>query len=433
MFFLRLDGIGRFMPSKQKWDRSTLRGGASGPWTLAISIIAGLSFGCKSSRFLHTNKRELQSQTPQGGDTQTASSTGTDIAKGGTTPPSPWSEESLLKAVEELGIAPSRAETHRPTQTVSPEETAIEKKFFNLFWTGAYEQLDSMKSEIQGFLARKPESILLKSRLAYANLWQWQERFRTEVSSNAPEYVSECVRLFNELFPVDEKNMVFRGFGTNCVMLAATLNQSDAQKNKAYELAFSAIRGLREYAPFALSYTFLVAPRESVRFKAGLAMLFSVLDVCYGQSIDRERPVTYDKIVPANFKNSAYHYYCENTFMAPHNAEGFLFTLADALLKAGKIEPARIMYENVKKSSGYATFPYQNLVDQRLSNLEKNSADLARPFQALERPDHLVVSSAGPYACTICHRASAEDIALIMPRIDDHIKSKGTLSGALLK
>ena len=88
-------------------------------------------------------------------------------------------------------------------------------------------------------------------------------------------------------------------------------------------------------------------------------------DQCTGQAIDRVYPdMTVVLARPFADPDTA----CTNWEHAAHGIQGFLFTLADALVKNGQVAAARPVYALVKQTEGFATWSFASRVDERLSS-----------------------------------------------------------------
>jgi hypothetical protein len=91
---------------------------------------------------------------------------------------------------------------------------------------------------------------------------------------------------------------------------------------------------------------------------------------------------------------------CANTEKAPHNFEGFILTLGDMLMKAGKAEEAVGVYERAKLAPTYTAWPYREVLEKRV----QDAPETARRVRNGE-PAPMVPGST--YTCMACH-AGAE-------------------------
>src|SRR5262245_41481476 len=59
---------------------------------------------------------------------------------------------------------------------------------------------------------------------------------------------------------------------------------------------------------------------------------------------------------------------CWNSWIAPHNFEGFFLNFGDMLVKAGEPGLAVSMYANAKLTPDYASWPYRDVLEDRMRN-----------------------------------------------------------------
>lgn len=339
----------------------------------------------------------------------------------------------LQREVSSLTPEPTAAGSHQATPLLNDEEIQLEKAFFKSFNRSEYTAIPGLKAKFEEYLARNPNSGFALSRMGYLNLWFWQERYRQKSIKASGTPIADCYKYFDAAFKIFPNNMVHRGFGSNCLMLAAELDGNDSLMAKATVEATRALSGLKEYAPFSLGYPFTLSETKEKRFRIGLEMLFKILDVCVGQEVNRQRPSLKGIEKLSEVRTTAYSYYCRNTVMAPHIAEGLLLAIGDALLKDKQFDAAKLMYENIRISEGYSSWPFTGALDFRLANLESLANDFNKPTPPYEAPDYQVMTATGPFACGLCHLASAEELLTIDKALETAVIAKGTLSGTLLK
>jgi hypothetical protein len=161
-------------------------------------------------------------------------------------------------------------------------------------------------------------------------------------------------------------------------------------------------------------------------------MLMRLLDVCMGQNIDRNNLDLRPYLGNLVKKQAPYQSYCLNTYMSPHSREGLYLTIGDVLLKAGNIAGAKAMYENIKASPGFSTWPFKGMVEERLKEPEKFQKDFNITLNGLKRPTHNLMAIAGEYSCSICHMPSADEAKIILDNFDRVVAERKSISGYLM-
>jgi hypothetical protein len=66
---------------------------------------------------------------------------------------------------------------------------------------------------------------------------------------------------------------------------------------------------------------------------------------------------------------------CWNTWIAPHNWEGFCLNWGDMLTKKGEIEEAKKVYLLAKESDSYNEWMYKDVLEKRIL-IQKDNRDL---------------------------------------------------------
>jgi hypothetical protein len=160
-----------------------------------------------------------------------------------------------------------------------------------------------------------------------------------------------------------------------------------------------AVRAWPEFNYFTAGYTASGLPFDSDRYRDGLERQWLNLDVCTGQKVDRANP-DYARYMNLETKEGPRRV-CWNSWIAPHNFEGFFLNFGDMLVKAGQPELAVPMYRNAQLAREYAAWPYKAVLEARIR-------DAARNVEAFRRtepgPDASTLMVRSTFACMGCHQ-----------------------------
>ena len=149
---------------------------------------------------------------------------------------------------------------------------------------------------------------------------------------------------------------------------------------------------------FTGGFVFSRLPADSPRFRQGLEWQWRTLDICIGGRLDRANPdyTPYMGLETRTGKKRA----CWNSWIAPHNLEGFFLNMGDMLVKAGDWRTAQKIYANAKLPKEYATWAYRAALDERIAQAEANVAR----FRAAETSPGPRMMIDSEFACMACHR-----------------------------
>ena len=144
-------------------------------------------------------------------------------------------------------------------------------------------------------------------------------------------------------------------------------------------------------------------PRNSDSYKKALDSLWQALDTCAGTTVDRSNPDLKPYLylqTPTGRKKACW----SEGALAPHSFEGFMFNLANGLVKAGQVEAAKVMYANAKYADNYSTWPYRKYLEEVAnSDLYARAALYADSDSANDPPTG--VPNRG---CSYCHATVPE-------------------------
>lgn len=135
-----------------------------------------------------------------------------------------------------------------------------------------------------------------------------------------------------------------------------------------------------QFVLFSLAMVLAEEPVDSPEFARAIDVLRDNIDVCGESGPD---------------------YACTNGPRAAHNVEGSAIFMGDIFARAGDVESARTMYEAALGTPGYASWPYQDVLADRLATLAERAA-LSQDADPTNDP--LLVTST-PDSCAVCHAA----------------------------
>jgi hypothetical protein len=181
-------------------------------------------------------------------------------------------------------------------------------------------------------------------------------------------------------------------------MTEGTIHKDEKLVRRGYYTMKDAVAAWPEFNYFTSGYGAGALPHDSPRFREGLEAQWRNLDVCVGEQVDRVNP-DYTRYMRLE-TNEGPKRVCWNSWIAPHNVEGFFLSFGDMLVKAGDPATAVTMYRNARLSPEYASWPYRNLVDDRIANATRNVEAFRRRPTPPDGPTMMVQSR---YACMGCH------------------------------
>jgi len=160
-----------------------------------------------------------------------------------------------------------------------------------------------------------------------------------------------------------------------------------------------AVAAWPEFNYFTAGYGVSAQPHDSERFRDGLEYQWLTLDVCAGQRVDRANP-DFARYMRLETKEGPKRV-CWNSWIAPHNFEGFFLNFGDMLVKAGDPETAVKIYGNARHTPEYATWAYKDVLEDRIGNASRYVDVFRQENPAPGAPTIMVRSR---FACVGCHQ-----------------------------
>jgi hypothetical protein len=292
-----------------------------------------------------------------------------------------------------------------PEKVASTTRTAESERADALFWRtlhgGAYEQIPEALTALKAAYLANPNDAVTAAHVGWLHIWQLAERARlapgagpdiTDHALLARKYFEEAVRL-------NPGEARYLGFYASLLMTEGTIHRDEKLVRRGYYTMREAVAAWPEFNYFTAGYSAGGQPHDSPRFREGLEAQWRNLDVCVGERVDRANP-DYARYMRLETKEGTKRV-CWNSWIAPHNLEGFFLNFGDMLVKAGEPEKAVTMYRNARLTADFAAWPYKSLLDDRIANAARNVEAFRRSDAPPGGPTMMVRSR---YACMGCHQ-----------------------------
>lgn len=291
-----------------------------------------------------------------------------------------------------------------PDKVASQERTALARRADGLFWKtlngGEYEKIPDALTAMTAAYLEDPNDAVTAARIGWLHIWRLAERARLTVVP--PAITDDAVlarKYFEEAVRLNPSEARYLGFYASLLMTEGAIHKDEKLRRRGYYTMRDAVAAWPEFNYFTAGYSVATQPHDSERFREGLEYQWLNLDVCAGEKVDRTRP-DFARFMGRETKEGARRV-CWNSAIAPHNFEGFFLNFGDMLVKAGDPDRAVMMYRNAQHAPDYATWPYKDVIEDRL----RNAPRYVKVFRAA-RPDPggptIMVSSR--FACMGCHQ-----------------------------
>lgn len=281
-----------------------------------------------------------------------------------------------------------------------PAADAADSLFWRTFHAGEYDSIPRALVAAKAAYLQNPTDSRVAARVAFLHAWRLAERARIpRMSPSITDDIFLARRYFDQsiLYEPDPDPRV-HGFGAVFRMSEGTLHRDPALWEDGLRRGRKAIEAWPDFNLFTIGYALSGQPDTSAHFSEGLEMQWQNLESCARRKMDRTNPSAEPALASLRTETDPRKIRaCTNTWIAPHNMEGFLLNMGDMLVKSGDWQLGQKVYRMAESVDGYAQWPYKQLLQDRIRIAEQNVVEFRKPDGPIMLRSRV--------ACMACHQA----------------------------
>jgi hypothetical protein len=292
-----------------------------------------------------------------------------------------------------------------PEKKRAAQRTAQAARADELFWrvlhTGAYDRIPEALVALKAAYLADPGDAVTAAHIGWLHIWRLSERGRLP-SGGGPEVTDHAVlarKYFEEAVRLSPGEARYLGFYAATLLAEGSIHKDQRLLRRGYFAMKDAIAAWPEFNAFTAGYLAGLQPHDSPRFLEGLDAMWENVDICVGERVDRANP-DYARYMRLETREGPKRV-CWNSWIAPHNFEGFFLHFGDMLVKAGEPERAVTMYHNARLTPDFAAWPFKDVLERRIAEAPRNVEAFRRPDPPPDGPTMMVRSR---YSCVGCHQ-----------------------------
>jgi hypothetical protein len=277
-----------------------------------------------------------------------------------------------------------------PEKSASVERTPAAVEADKVFWAtlhgGAYDRIPAAPTALKAAYVAAPNDAVTASHVGWMHIWRLGERARHQPVR--PEITDDAVlarKYFEEAVRLDPKEARYLGFYASLLMAEGTIHKDEKMVRRGYFTMKDAVAAWPEFNLFTAGYTASTQPVDSERYRDALEQQWRNLDVCVAERVDRANP-DYARYMRLETREGPKRV-CWNSWIAPHNFEGFFLNFGDMLVKAGQVETALTMYGNARLAREFPAWPYRAVLEARIAGAAANVEAFRKSDPAPGRSD----------------------------------------------
>src|SRR5688572_120758 len=305
-----------------------------------------------------------------------------------------------------LGGCAFMAEQTAPAKQASATRTESAQRADALFWktfhAGDYSGIPRAMEAVKGAYLQSPNDPVSAAHVGFLHVWRIAERARLDaVSPSMTDDAALARRYFGEAVALHPSEARYQGFLATTMLTEASIHKDEKLQRRGYYAMLDAVDAWPEFNLFTAGYVMSNQPADSVRFKEGLEMQWRTLDLCSGTAVNRRNP-DFSAFMRLETQAGPKRV-CWNSWIAPHNFEGFFLNMGDMLVKAGDWSTAQKIYANAKLSPTYTGWKYRGVLEARIEQAQANVAAFNTTARHTTAGDTVLMVQSR-FACMACHQ-----------------------------
>lgn len=300
---------------------------------------------------------------------------------------------------------------------LTSEETDLEKYANKYFWDNFhqanYQNLDSIFFYLTSAYLENPNHLETVAHLGFAHAWAVSENAKlTQPSPMVIDHINLAVKYFGEAYRLNPNDARILGFLADFKIAIGSISDDKSLSRTGYFEGLKSIRRWPEFNYFTVGYTMSRLPHDNKLFKKGLEWQWKTLDKCFCEKFDRKNPNIKQYIsLSESEQDLKKKRACWNSWIAPHNVEGFYLNLGDMLVKSGDWEKGIEVYNLIKDVPEYDDWTFKDFLKRRIENAQNNVQKFRTPIvrgSKLNDDEVMLVSTS--ISCMSCHKMNSKEM-----------------------
>ncbi len=290
-------------------------------------------------------------------------------------------------------------------ETLPRSDAAVQADalFWQVFHGGEYDNIPLALDALTAAYLEDPNDPITAGHIGGGlHLWRVSEQARMHViPPTITDHVVLARKYLEKSIQLDHRDARFLGQLGGMMMAEGAIHGDSKLIRRGSRNLNKSIRRFPEFNNFTGGYLASRLPPESRRFKRGLDLLWSNVDLCIGDKFDRTNPDMSPYMHLATTEGNKR--VCWNGWVAPHNFEGFFLNMGDMLVKSGDWQTGKKIYANARLSPDYNWWKFSDVLEERIAQAQDNVARFNAPSDG-SLGDFQPVMSQSAFACMACHQ-----------------------------
>lgn len=287
----------------------------------------------------------------------------------------------------------------------TPLSTAANAYFWDMFHQGRYDSIDAVINQLNVALADNAADLITIAHLGFAHTWALAERQR--LSSPDPsitEHIFLARRYFEEASKMNPHDPRLLGFLADMTLAEGSVLADKRIATNGYFMGLKSIKMWPQFNKFTIGYVFSNLDTSDKNFSKAINWQYETISDCACEKISRGSDYRDAVNKIKNNRDPKIARACWNSWIAPHNWEGFCLNFGDMLTKKGALEEAKKIYQLARLSDNFEKWPYKRILEQRITEVSINAVEFNKPPDEVNLSRQRVIMFNAAFACMGCHQ-----------------------------
>lgn len=303
-----------------------------------------------------------------------------------------------ITGCEQIALMTIPAKKPKVSQNQLAKEAEL--RFWATLHEGSYGKLSETTKLLTAAYLENPNDPQLAAHLGFVHIWKLTERAREKkVPPTITDEIILAKNYFKDATLLNPNDARTQGFLGDSMLVSGTIAKNQREEVRGYFQLKRAIALWPEFNYFTAGYVMSSLPPESSSFKEGVEWQWKTLDLCIKGHLDRKNP-DYRPYMALEIRQGPKRA-CWNSWIAPHNFEGFFLNMGDMLVKQGDWQTGVKIYKNAQLSKTYSTWPYRRMLEDHIRFAKENVVHFNQNKKTTSA--HRILFNSGN-GCAACHQ-----------------------------
>lgn len=293
-------------------------------------------------------------------------------------------------------------------------DSQISKEVNDYFWEqlhqGNYDSIPQIIAKLNLALANNPNDLITTAHLGFVHIWALSERQRlNEPKGDIIEHLYLSRRYFEEANKMNPHDPRFLGFLADLTIAEGNVLADKRTVVDGYFKGLKSIKMWPQFNQFAVGYILSTLDTTDANFHKAIEWQYQTIDDCACEKVDRKSDYVSAINKIKNNKDPKIARACWNSWIAPHNWEGFCLNFGDMLTKKGDLTEAKKIYNLARLSENFEEWPHKDFLEKRILEMDKNAIAFNQAIDELNIKSQSLVLFNSKNSCVSCHQMGSKD------------------------